>query len=77
MAGSYNAESGFDMASSISSPASTLHGNPIYPEGFNINDRSGRNILTKSQDDLSEGRVGAKRNRFSKRASKTGLSTPF
>jgi len=72
------------MASSISSPASTLHGNNIYPEGFNINDRSGRNNLTKSQnnlansmDDLPEGRAVAKRNRFSKRASKNGLSTPF
>ena len=77
MAGSYSAESGFDMSSSISSPASTIHGNHIYPEGFNINDRSGRNNLTKSQDDLPEGRAVAKRNRFSKRASKNGLSTPF
>ncbi|KAG9243487.1 kinase-like domain-containing protein [Calycina marina] len=72
--GSYSTEPGFDMQSSISSPASTLHG--INQEGFNINDRSGRNNLTRSQDELPE-KAAAKRNRFSKRASKNGLSTPF
>jgi 3-phosphoinositide dependent protein kinase-1 len=82
MVGSYNSETGFDMSSSVSSPSSTLHGNSIYPEGFNVTDRAGRNHLTKSQASLGgeeqvEGKAGNKRNRFSKRQSKNGLSTPF
>ncbi|TVY93730.1 Serine/threonine-protein kinase [Lachnellula willkommii] len=79
--GSYNSEVGFDLSSSVSSPSSTLHGNNIYPEGFNVTDRSGRNHLSKSQaslglDEPSE-KGANKRNRFSKRQSKNGLSTPF
>ncbi|KAG0651739.1 serine threonine kinase [Hyphodiscus hymeniophilus] len=83
MIGSYHSDAGFDMSSSVSSPSSTLHGNSIYPEGFNITDRTGRNHLTKSQASLGGGeelldRSAHKRNhRFSKRASKNGLSTPF
>ncbi|KAH8601369.1 kinase-like domain-containing protein [Bisporella sp. PMI_857] len=77
MTGSYSNDNGFDMVSGVSSPASTLHGNRIYPEGFNVVDRSGRSHFSKSQDDLVEAKPGAKRNRFSKRASKNGLSTPF
>jgi 3-phosphoinositide dependent protein kinase-1 len=86
MVGSYNSETGFDMPSSVSSPTSTLHGtihgNSIYPEGFSVNDRAGRNHLTKSQASLGpeeqgDGKGGNKRNRFSKRQSKNGLSTPF
>lgn len=81
MVGSYSSDTGFDLSSSVSSPSSTLHGNSIYPEGFNVADRSGRNHLTKSQaslgEDQNEGKAANKRNRFSKRASKNGLSTPF
>jgi len=84
MVGSYNSDSGFDLSSSVSSPSSTLHGNNIYPEGFNVTDRAGRNHLTKSQasfqaslgDDQSE-KSAKKHHRFSKRQSKNGLSTPF
>lgn len=79
MVGSYTSEGGFDMSSSVSSPSSTLQGNSIYPEGFNVTDRSGRNHLTKSQASLSEdtSEKAQKRHRFSKRQSKNGLSTPF
>jgi len=79
MAGSYNSDNGFDLASSVSSPTSTLHGSSIYPEGFNVSDRAGRNHLTKSQASLGEepAEKANKRNRFSKRQSKNGLSTPF
>lgn len=80
MTGSYNSEGAFDMGSSVSSPSSTLRGHPIYPEGFNITDRAGRNHLTKSQASLGgdDGeKAPNKRNRFSKRQSKNGLSTPF
>jgi 3-phosphoinositide dependent protein kinase-1 len=81
MVGSYNSDTGFDMNSSVSSPSSTLHGTGIYPEGFGVSDRSGRNHLTKSQaslhgDDASE-KTAKKTHRFSKRQSKNGLSTPF
>jgi 3-phosphoinositide dependent protein kinase-1 len=82
MTGSYNSETGFDMPSSVSSPSSTLHGNSIYPEGFNVTDRSGRNHLSKSQaslggEDQFDRPTTKKTHRFSKRQSKNGLSTPF
>ncbi|KAG4418545.1 hypothetical protein IFR04_008348 [Cadophora malorum] len=82
MAGSYNSETGFDMGSSVSSPSSTIHGGSIYPEGFSISDRAGRNHLTKSQaslggEELNDKAVMKKSHRFSKRQSKNGLSTPF
>jgi 3-phosphoinositide dependent protein kinase-1 len=80
MVGSYSSDTGFDMPSSVSSPSSTLHGNSIYPEGFNVTDRSGRNHLTKSQASLGEEQMEKsmkKNHRFSKRQSKNGLSTPF
>ncbi|CAL3962397.1 unnamed protein product [Diplocarpon coronariae] len=80
MAGSYNSETGFDMGSSVSSPSSTIHGGSIYPEGFSISDRAGRNHLTKSQASLGEEqseKATKKIHRFSKRQSKNGLSTPF
>lgn len=80
MLGSYNSDNGFDLSSSVSSPSSTL-GNNIYPEGFNVTDRAGRNHLTKSQASLGldepNEKPANKRNRFSKRQSKNGLSTPF
>ncbi|OIW27993.1 Pkinase-domain-containing protein [Coniochaeta ligniaria NRRL 30616] len=73
---SYGSENGFgDMSSSMSSPASTLGGRSTFPEGFSVSDRSGRNQLTKSQASLEETNV--KRNRFSKRQSKTGLGAAF
>ncbi|KAK2628020.1 hypothetical protein QTJ16_002666 [Diplocarpon rosae] len=80
MSGSYNSQTGFDMGSSVSSPSSTIHGGSIYPEGFSISDRAGRNHLTKSQASLSEEpteKAMKKTHRFSKRHSKNGLSTPF
>lgn len=79
MVGSYTSDGGFDMSSSVSSPSSTLHGSSIYPEGFNVSDRSGRNHLTKSQASLGEEHLekSKKNHRFSKRQSKNGLSTPF
>lgn len=82
MGGSYNSETGFDMGSSVSSPSSTLHAGSIYPEGFNVSDRAGRNHLTKSQaslggEDPSDKATMKKSHRFSKRQSKNGLSTPF
>ncbi|TAQ89289.1 hypothetical protein B7494_g2362 [Chlorociboria aeruginascens] len=80
MPGSYNSANGFDMNSNVSSPSSTLHGNAMYPEGFHVNDRSGRNHLSKSQASLADELLetkSTKRNRFSKRQSKNGLSTPF
>ncbi|KAK4130303.1 kinase-like protein [Trichocladium antarcticum] len=74
--GSYNNESGFgDMSSSMSSPASTMGGRANFQEGYTISDRSGRNQLSKSQGSLEEANV--KRNRFSKRQSKTGLGAAF
>jgi len=51
MVGSYNSDTGFDM-SGASSPSSTLHGNNIYPDGFNVSDRTGRNHLSKNQASL-------------------------
>lgn len=82
MTGSYTTENGFDMSSSVSSPSSTLHGHSIYPEGFNVMDRNGRNHLSKSQaslggEDQYEKSANKKTHRFSKRQSKNGLSTPF
>lgn len=81
MLGSYNSDVGYDnISSTVSSSNSTLHGNPVYPEGFNISDRSGRNHLSKSQASLGgeeQGEKPGKKNRFSKRQSKNGLSTPF
>ncbi|KAK3344451.1 kinase-like domain-containing protein [Lasiosphaeria hispida] len=76
LVGSYSSENGFgDMSSSMSSPASTMGGRSTFPEGFSISDRAGRNQLTKSQASLEETNV--KRNRFSKRQSKTGLGAAF
>lgn len=77
--GSYTSEAGFTMGSSVSSQNSTIRGSTVYPEGFNVVDRNGRNHLTKSQASLSEdaSMKSQKRHRFSKRQSKNGLSTPF
>ncbi|RFU34560.1 hypothetical protein B7463_g1814, partial [Scytalidium lignicola] len=80
--GSYNTDNAFDMESSVSTPTSTLHGGSIYPDGFNTGDRTGRNHLSKSQaslagDEQFDAKAASKRNRFSKRQSKNGLSTPF
>jgi 3-phosphoinositide dependent protein kinase-1 len=72
---------GVELSSTMSSPASTLTGRAgaVYPEGFGImGDRSGRNQLTKSQGSLDRDDMGnARRNRFSKRQSKSGLGAQF
>jgi 3-phosphoinositide dependent protein kinase-1 len=77
MLGSYNSDAGFDMSSSVSSPASTLGGGigSIYPEGFGVADRAGRKNISKSQASLQED--STKRHRFSKRTSKNGLAAVF
>jgi 3-phosphoinositide dependent protein kinase-1 len=81
MVGSYSADTGFDIPASVSSPSSTLHGNSAFPESSSVIDRAGRHHLTKSKaslgEDPPEGKASNKKNRFSKRASKNGLSTPF
>ncbi|GAP90111.2 putative agc pdk1 protein kinase [Rosellinia necatrix] len=70
--GPYTSDNGFgEISSSMSSPASTFG-----PEGYNVNDRSHRNPLTRSQASL-EDTTAAKRNRFSKRQSKQGLGSAF
>lgn len=75
--GSYGSDNGFgDIPSSMSSPASTMGGRANFPEGgYSISDRSGRNQLSKSQASLED--TNAKRNRFSKRQSKSGLGAAF
>lgn len=77
MLGSYSSDTGFDMSSSVSSPASTLGGGiaSIYPEGFSVADRGGRKNISKSQASLQED--STKRHRFSKRQSKNGLAAVF
>lgn len=78
LVGSYNSDNGFgDMSSSLTpSPASTLSRAMQYPEGgFNVNDRSGRNQLSKSQNSLEDQQQMKKNHRFSKRQSKNGLGT--
>lgn len=68
MLGSYTSDGGSDFPS----PSSTIGASNVYPEGYNTNDRSGRNHLTKSQASLA-GDDQARRHRFSKRQSKNGL----
>jgi 3-phosphoinositide dependent protein kinase-1 len=76
MLSSYSTDTAFgEMSSSVSSPTSTLGGNNIYPEGFNVTDRSGRKNLSKSQVSLQED--PAKKHRFCKRQSKNGLAAVF
>ncbi|PNH43572.1 hypothetical protein VD0004_g3946 [Verticillium dahliae] len=75
---SYAADSGFgDMSSTMSSPASTLGGRGPYGDGYSggTSERSGRNHLSKSQASLED--PTPKRNRFSKRQSKSGLGAQF
>jgi 3-phosphoinositide dependent protein kinase-1 len=73
LVGSYSSDNGFgDLSSSMSSPASTLGGRGVFPEGFSVSDRSGRHHLNKSQGSF-EDVTPAKRHRFSKRQSKTPL----
>ncbi|KAI1178241.1 kinase-like domain-containing protein [Nemania sp. FL0916] len=72
MSGSYASDNGFaEVSSSMSSPASTFG-----PESYNVNDRTHRNPLTRSQASLEEAPT-TKRNRFSKRQSKQGLGPAF
>ena len=75
IAGSSGSDNEFDMSSRMSSPTSTLGGSNAYSDGFTINDKSGRNHLSKSQTP-GEG-SSSKMNRFSKRQSKSGLGAAF
>jgi hypothetical protein len=68
--GSFN-----DMPSTMPSPASTMGGRAVYAEGFGVSDRAGRNHLSKSQASLED--PAPKRNRFSKRQSRSGLGSAF
>ncbi|KAK1459200.1 hypothetical protein CPAR01_06136 [Colletotrichum paranaense] len=77
LSGSYAGDNGFDMSSTVSSPASTLGGRGVYPDSFSVSDRSGRNHLSKSQASLDDSASTTKRNRFSKRQSKNGLGQQF
>jgi 3-phosphoinositide dependent protein kinase-1 len=81
MVGSYSGDAAFDLQASGSTPSSTFHGNNTYSEASSAIDRTGRHHLTKTKaslgEDLPEGKPTNKKNRFSKRASKNGLSTPF
>ncbi|KAH7146562.1 kinase-like domain-containing protein [Dactylonectria macrodidyma] len=71
----YAGDNGFaDMSSTVSSPASTLGGRANYPEGFGVSDRQGRNHLSKNQAGEDP---APKRNRFSKRQSRSGLGSAF
>lgn len=76
MVGSYNSE--MEMGSSVSSPSSsTLGGANVYPEGFGVTDRNGRNHLSKSQASLGTEESAKRHHRFSKRQSKNGLAAVF
>ncbi|KAK3372883.1 kinase-like domain-containing protein [Lasiosphaeria ovina] len=73
LVGSFSNDNGFgDMSSDMSSPASTMGGRSTFPEGFSVSDRAGRNHPSRSQASLEDTTL-VKRNRFSKRQSKTGL----
>ncbi|POR35005.1 Serine/threonine-protein kinase ksg1 [Tolypocladium paradoxum] len=64
-----------DIPSTMSSPASTLGNRAAYPEAYGVSDRSTRNHLSKSHGGHDD--VGPKRNRFSKRQSRSGLGSAF
>ncbi|PHH61581.1 hypothetical protein CDD81_8162 [Ophiocordyceps australis] len=64
-----------DIPSAMSSPTSTLGGRPKFGEAYGVNDRSPRSHLSKSQGSHEES--GVKRNRFSKRQSRSGLGPAF
>lgn len=71
--GNYGGDNGFaDMSSTVSSPASTLGGRGNFSDGF---DRQGRNHLSKNQGIVED--PAPKRNRFSKRQSRSGLGSAF
>ncbi|KAH6971872.1 kinase-like domain-containing protein [Ilyonectria sp. MPI-CAGE-AT-0026] len=75
MPSGYGGDNGFaDMSSTVSSPASTLGGRANYPDGFGVSDRQGRNHLSKNQ---AAEDPAPKRNRFSKRQSRSGLGSAF
>ncbi|KAK7398757.1 serine/threonine protein kinase [Neonectria punicea] len=72
----YAGDNGFaDMSSAVSSPASTLGGRANYPDSFGVTDRQGRNHLSKNQGANED--PAPKRNRFSKRQSRSGLGSAF
>ncbi|KAI5456274.1 kinase-like domain-containing protein [Mariannaea sp. PMI_226] len=72
----YGGDNGFaDMSSTMSSPASTLGGRAGLSDGFGVSDRQGRNHLSKTQGGVED--PAPKRNRFSKRQSRSGLGSAF
>ncbi|KAH6888752.1 kinase-like domain-containing protein [Thelonectria olida] len=72
----YGGDNGFaDMSSTVSSPASTLGGRGNFSEGFGASDRQGRNHLSKNSGGVED--PAPKRNRFSKRQSRSGLGSAF
>jgi 3-phosphoinositide dependent protein kinase-1 len=78
MLSSYSSDTGFgEIPSSVSSPASTIGGNNVSQERFNVADRSGRKNLSKNQTFLQIQEDSTKKHRFSKRQSKNGLAAVF
>lgn len=76
-ANAYVGDNGFgDVSSAMSSPASTLGGRGHSAENYGAAtaERSARNHLSKAQAAPEE---SLKRNRFSKRQSKSGLGAQF
>ncbi|OAA58857.1 Serine/threonine-protein kinase domain protein [Cordyceps fumosorosea ARSEF 2679] len=69
-------ENGFsEMSSTVPSPSSTLGGRGNGPDSYSINERPARGHLTKGQGAAEE--PAPKRNRFSKRQSRSGLGAAF
>lgn len=64
-----------EIPSAVSSPASILGTRDNYAEVFGLNERAPRNHLSKSQGSVDDN--GPKRNRFSKRQSRSGPGPAF
>ncbi|KHN99267.1 Serine/threonine-protein kinase domain protein [Metarhizium album ARSEF 1941] len=64
-----------DISSAVSSPSSTLGSRAQLPDSHTSHDRGARNHLSKSQPNHDD--FTPKRNRFSKRQSRTGLGPAF
>jgi len=75
---SYNNDGEIGDMSTVSSPANTLQGRSTNNfENYGSSDRSGRSHLSKSQASLEDPTPAPKRNRFSKRQSRSGLDSAF
>ncbi|KAI1004591.1 Serine/threonine-protein kinase [Podosphaera aphanis] len=73
-------DTGFDITSNASSSNGTLLSGSGYSEAVGVNERSSRNhLIKKSQTCIGgdEAESSGKKNRFSRRQSKSGLSIPF